>query len=274
MIGQKNLLKTLNDRADNFPQFIIIAGPKGGGKKLLAGEVARNLNAAFCRVGISIADIRSMIDMAYKVSMPTVFLIPDVDTMSISAKNALLKITEEPPKQAYFVMTVLNINSVLATIKSRATIYYLDPYTVTELNDYAVKLIDEKNKCPDHLDTLLSICETPGEIEMLFNMDTNEFYNYVQKVLMNIGKVSTTNIFKIGEKIALKNEENKYDLILFWKFFAALCIKNYDEYSVKYAYGARITSKYLQDLRINGVNKTFLFDAWLLDMVEEWDKWN
>ena len=274
MIGQEKLLKTLEELAENnnFPQFVILSGPKGGGKKLLASHLSSKLNASFSTIGTSIADIRSMIEMAYKVSMPTLFLIPDADNMSVAAKNALLKITEEPPKQAYFIMTVTNINSMLATIRSRATIYYLDPYTVYELNVYAGEFIAEKG-VPEHLDMWLSICETPGDVNTIFNMDTDAFYEYVLKVVENIGNVSTTNAFKIAEKIALKNEEDKYDLVLFWKAFAALCIKNYDEYSIKYAYGARITSKYLQELRTVGINKTSLFDAWLLDIREEWEKW-
>ena len=40
--------------------------------------------------------------MAYKQTKPIMYVFKDCDNMSNAAKNALLKVAEEPPQQAYF----------------------------------------------------------------------------------------------------------------------------------------------------------------------------
>ena len=98
-----------------------------------------------------------------------------------------------------------------------------------------------------------------------------DFYNYVEKVVDNIALVSGSNAFKIGDKIAFKDsDEKKYDLKLFWKSFMTICVSRIKDDPFKYSAGIRITSKYLQELRITGINKQSTFDCWLLDIRQEW----
>jgi len=48
-----------------------------------------------------------------------VFLLPEADTMNIQAQNALLKLLEEPPAYAAFLLLGANPGAFLPTIKSR-----------------------------------------------------------------------------------------------------------------------------------------------------------
>lgn len=48
-----------------------------------------------------------------------VFLLPEADTMNISAQNALLKVLEEPPASAAFLLMGKNPGAFLPTIRSR-----------------------------------------------------------------------------------------------------------------------------------------------------------
>ena len=48
-----------------------------------------------------------------------VFLIPEADTMSIEAQNALLKVLEEPPPYASFLLLGANPGAFLPTVRSR-----------------------------------------------------------------------------------------------------------------------------------------------------------
>lgn len=138
MIGQERLLNRIDKMIGaGFPRFTIICGNKNSGRKMIANKIAKGLNAHLINSSIKVDDVREIIDLSYKQSEPTVYLLADVDKMSPAAKNALLKITEEPPRKAYFIMTLQDINNTLGTLKSRGTVLNIDPYTPDNLLDYA-----------------------------------------------------------------------------------------------------------------------------------------
>ena len=270
MIGQISFINNIDYlvSADKFPRFSIIVGQEGSGKKRMANYISSKLGFVSANYGIGVEDIRQMIVDAYKVSMPMVYILPDADKMSPAAKNALLKVTEEPPQNAYFILTLTDLNNTLGTIKSRGTVFYMDPYKVSEISEYCVSKYTVNE---DDLTIICDLCETPGEVDKIVNMGTQEFYSYVAKVVDNIATVSGSNSFKIAAKIRFKDsDEDKYDIKLFWKAFMNICAYRLREEPLRYAMGIKITSKYLQELRITGINKQSTFDCWLLDIRKEW----
>ena len=276
MIGQVELQKRIREqiKSGTFPRFSILAGQPGSGKKKLCSVIATQLNASLYICPISVEDIRKMIDTAYKVSTKILYVIADADRMSLAAKNALLKVTEEPPQNAYFIMTLSDANNTLGTIRSRGTIYRMDSYNFDELYEYGNQITNYTLHEAES-DIIKNICETPGEVNMLFKNTGDsyaiDFFNYIEKVIDNIAEVSGANSFKIGDKIALKSADtDKYDLRLFWKGFMSICADRLDDDVFKYLSAIRITSKYLQELRIVGINKQSTFDLWILDIREAW----
>lgn len=275
MIGQVELKRTIISQIENntFPKFSILIGQPGSGKKLMCGFISTHLHAYSYTCGIGVDDIRKMIDESYRNMAKVLYIIPDADKMSVAAKNALLKVTEEPPKNAYFIMTLSDANNTLNTIRSRGTIYYMDNYSAVELHEYA-KMATNHTLHDDESEIIRNICETPGEINTLLGddkMGVLDFYNYVEKVVDNIAVVSGSNSFKIGDKIAFKDSDvDKFDLKLFWKSFMTICVSRLQEDPFRYSNGVRVTSKYLQELRLTGVNKMYTFDMWLLDIRQEW----
>ena len=270
MIGQKNLQTTIKELIDNesFPRFTILVGQEGSGKKLMSHKIAALLNAPCAVINITVDDVRDMISEAYKISMPTVYVLADADKMSPAAKNALLKVTEEPPQSAYFILTLTDLNSTLATIRSRGTVFYMDPYSRDEIDCY---YHDNYSSYADERAVIDELCETPGEVEMLHNMGVVALKEFAEKVVDNIAEVSGSNSFKIAASIKFKDtDENKYDLRLFWKAFMFICSDRLRDDPSRYATGVKITSKYLQELRITGINKQSTFDMWLLDIRKEW----
>ena len=273
MIGQIELLNQFEQNLYNFPKFIILVGIKGSGKKTLAHEIYKKLSGImevdeYMLDDIKVDTIRSVIADAKSIIRPTVYIIPDADKMSSAAKNSLLKVTEEPPINAYFILTLENEHNALDTIKSRGQLYKMRPYTPEEIHIYAkskgISSIEET-------EIILDICETPGEVDMLQKMGIIALYDYVAKVINNIASVSGSNAFKIADKIALKDEDDKYDLRLFWKAFMKVCSDRLrSETDVKYAYAIKVTSQYMQQLSITGVNKLSTFDLWILDIRENW----
>jgi hypothetical protein len=77
-------------------------------------------------------------------------------------------------------------------------------------------------------------------------------------VVDNVADVTIANAFKISEKIAIKEDSEKYDLKLFWKAFMNECI---DRDKPKWAL---ITSQCMRELAVNGINKQMLFDKWVM----------
>ena len=136
----------------------ILSGPAGSGKHTLAGLLARALVCSGrgeapcgacpdCRkaaagvhpdvitIGeagkdISVAMVRALRSDAYirpNEAPRKVYLLPDAHTMNQSAQNALLKLLEEGPPYAAFLLLAENGGGVLQTVRSRCEELSLTP---------------------------------------------------------------------------------------------------------------------------------------------------
>lgn len=257
MNGQVQLKNQLNQmiQNDKFPRFVLLIGEKGSGKKTLAKELASELSKdVIIADDVRMSTLKVLIDQSYSLMSEVVYIIPDIDDMSLSAKNSLLKVLEEPPNKAYWILTICDSENTLPTIMSRASRFYMQPYSLQELKDYLGNR-DEK---------VLQVATNPGEIDSLCMLNFDDFDSYVDLVIDNIAIVSGANAFKIGDRLSLKKDSVGYDLGLFWKAFQLKCMlkKEYD--------AILITSRYLAELGIRGINKVSLFDMWVLDIRKAW----
>ena len=278
MIGQSKLKERLKSllEAEHFPRFTILVGERGSGRKTIIQETLGILGV--CQMCSSDVDsVREVIEQAYKQVSPVVYVFADADNMSVAAKNALLKVTEEPPNNAYFIMTMVMIDNTLPTIKSRATVLYMDTYTTEEIMECYYRMSRGEDG-----EIIKKCCAVPGDIQLVCKYNPVDFDNYVSMVVDNIEKVSGANSFKIGAKLNLGvtkkeddlpfelTDDDKYDLGLFWKAFRAECLARLDSDPLKYISGINITSEYLRGLAVAGVNKQMTFDNWLLDIRKMW----
>ena len=276
MIGQTELLGQidgLTDR-DKFPRFSIIVGVHGSGKNLIVKRIRQSLHATTIELQPTVDDVRTAISQSYKiVGTPVIYYFRGADNMSISAKNALLKITEEPPNNAYFILTVANLSNVLPTIQSRAVVFKMQPYLFTELTEYMIKA--EVMTTVEEKQIALQICETPGEINLLALNKPVELYEFVKKVIDNVDGVSIANALKIADKIAFTEEDDGYDLVLFWKCVVKVYsdyinsnIISIDEEALKRISKAVMVTRESINLCVNtrGLNKRTLFDIWIIEL--------
>lgn len=276
MIGQTNIINRIDNMIDKFPNFIVLVSPRGSGKTMLAKYIASKLNATLITCGIKVDEIREMIDMANTVRDTTLYFIKDADTMRAEAKNAMLKITEEPPKNAYFVLSVTDDSTLLDTIKSRAYVFQLEPYSRDELKTY---FWQNYNEGGEEVNMITDIAETPYEVDLIVKYGL-EFIEYVNLVIDNIAEVQSANAFKSGNKLAFKDEEDKYDLKVFWTTFSNLCLERLSKKgrcsgkTTLLCHYINVTNKYIYKLNRLGVNKQQLYDSWVFAIREVYYGYN
>lgn len=197
MIGQERLLKTL---IENDFKCVLLIGPRGHGKKHLAQEVAKAKNLELKTYNeLKVDNVREMIEDGQILRVKTMFLLPDVDNnMTTQAQNAALKFIEEPPKNAFIVMTSEKIDGVLPTIQSRSKTFIMNAYTKEHLEKFTTNEI------------LTRIAENPGQIKRMESVDSNGLLQLAEKICENIGRISAANVFSILNHV----KEDDLDLLV------------------------------------------------------------
>lgn len=275
MIGQKRLLDQIDRLVQNgFPRFVLLVGAKGSGKKLISREIASKLCYPLVPVGIGVDEVREVIVNSYRNTEPIVYILPDTDKMSVAAKNALLKITEEPPQKAYFILTVTDVSNTLPTLTSRACTLKMDGYNEEELLTYLSKKYNTSNITQENIDFVVTTATVPEEIDTLMGYDVNEFRLFVESVANNLHLVSAANSFKILNKLALKKDEDKWDVLLFVQALKQEFIKLYYETpdNSEYFYQAYWKAcDLVKELKYkNSVNRQYCLDQFILNVRECW----
>lgn len=279
MIGQQKLVAQIVDliAEDKFPRFSIVVGERGMEHEDIASYLAHEMNADYIQLqDVKVDTIREMIKQAYSLHHLTVYCIPHADDMSVNAKNALLKVIEDTPNRAYFVMCLEDLSNTLATIQSRGIVFRLDTPKREQIMEFARTQyadIDESD-----IQMIGDICTSPGEVCMMQKYGVKNFYRYAEYVADNLTKMSGAEIFKLSDKLSLKDEEDKYDVRLFLKalqmqFWKKCYRANWEpkECNIYCSCGiARCIGRYAQDLRIKGINKTMLVDNMMLEIRRIW----
>ena len=171
------------------------------------------------------------------------------------AKNALLKVVEEPPNNAYFIMTVQNIDNMLGTIKSRGTVIKMEPYTIQDLQKVTM---DE---------TLLKYCTNIG----LLNTPKEKILQAekcVDDVLEAFRNKSGTKLLKATTQLkAKKTEEDKVDCLIFMRIFEQ---KLYDSYGFCFLPLCIIKDicSCRQELQRSSINKKASIESMLIKILE------
>lgn len=273
MVGQEKNIKWVNTAVENdkVPKSIIIIGPKGSGKRTMAKFIAQKLNCVYAQSDIKVDAVRQVIDTAYKTTDKVLYCFENADNMKNAAKNALLKVTEEAPTYAWFVMTLMDDSTLLPTIKSRSFVMNMQPYTAEDKRLILSSLDKEHKLTPEQRSYFIEMANTPYELQKLCEYG-QDFLDYVEMVADNVSEVESANAFKSGNKLALKNNDEGYDLSLFMLAFVQLCIKRIIEGKspIKYASGVPCTNRAYRDSMKLGVNKQQLFDWWVFKIRSIW----
>lgn len=260
MIGQKNNINTIIKWRCNksIPRFIIISGAQGSGRLTLAKIIIKMINAKGIIMGNSIAEVQETIENAYTITESTCYIFRDADDMKNEAKNALLKVVEEPPNNAYFIMTVHNIDNMLGTIRSRGTVIKMEPYTMQELRSVS----DDELK--------LEYCTNIGELQVAHE-EVQRTENCVDDVLKALREKSGTKLLKATTQLKAKQTEtDKIDCLLFFKVFLKR-LYNAQANALIYKSFECLKAIFIckQELTRNTINKKSSIEGMLIRMLEE-----
>lgn len=267
MIGQRNLQSRLGSliRLKKLPRFIILVGEEGSGRRTITKWIAEEMQADYIEVDRAVDAIRTMVEECQSVSDTTLYFIPDCDLMSNSARSALLKVTEEPPRNVYFVMSTTDRERVLPTLTSRANVYNMDSYSIGDIAEFV-------NDPSADLGLYANCCNNGREVNLVKQWG-NDFFDFVKLVIENITEVSGSNALKMEERLAFTEDAEGYDVKVFFQAFRAECmriIKELEDRHLrdKYVAWIQITSDKLQDIQIRSINKQNVFDMWIFEIRE------
>lgn len=115
----------------------------------------------------------------------TVYILDEVHMMSMAAFNALLKLLEEPPAHAVFILATTELHKVPATIASRCTLVQFQKASVAEILEVYERIIKaEKLKAE------------PAALQLLAELADGSFRDAVKWLELSVtdGAVTETNV--------------------------------------------------------------------------------
>lgn len=90
-----------------------------------------------------IREIKNTLWLSPNESEQKVYILLNIENMTVEAQNALLKSLEEPPSYVRFILTCENKHSLLDTIVSRSTVYTIEPPSREECASEMLKRFPE-----------------------------------------------------------------------------------------------------------------------------------
>ena len=183
---------------------------------------------------ISIDTIRQMQkEIAYRPfeGRKKVYIILDVDKMTIPAANSLLKTLEEPPQDTILVLTTSNPYSLLDTIRSRCQLVFFGKLPPNEIETYLIEKYQSKANQARLISRLAdgSLGRALKLVDKELSSDRDEALKFIDTAFN--GNVIT--LLDFVEKMSKNNERahliHLLDILLLWFRDIFLLSENSDE---------------------------------------------
>lgn len=258
MIGQVNNIKIINKLIEKgkLPHFILLVGNKHTGKKYFSKYICKLIGYPYLECDSSFDDLREKMNRIYSINHEEILLLNDLDEYNFRCIDSLLKLTEEPPKVGYIIASIKGVNFLKNTLINRAFVLKMEPYYIHEL-----KSIDS--------DVNLELLDTPSLIK-LYKSQINSYIEFVDKFVRVIPKVEAGNSFKSVQFIEVNKESiDKIPLELLFKLLLYKIKVYYKDKPKLLINLTKIISKYKNELRLNSVNKNFLYLDFLISYRKE-----
>lgn len=257
MLGQEKLLNKIDNLTlDSLPHSIILLGDIGSGKNMICDYMSKKFN-------LTLLDITNNLNQEYLDELmlrvePYLYKIEASD-VSIKDENTILKFIEEPLKNSYIVICCDNKAQLIQTVLNRCQIWQLEKYSREQL-----KTLSNNN-------LILDIAKTPGQVIKLNNIDINSIMELANKIFDMMDAASYPNALSLAEKIAFKDEQDKYDFNVFIDVLVYVCSKKImqeidNEKLKKLLFQYNLTNTLSNSRYIPHINKRQLFENYILRM--------
>ena len=194
---------SLNKRIEALsePRLMLIRrGPTDDGKRLrsqISVEEVRKLNAFF---GLSAAD------GGYRV-----VIVDALDEMNVASANALLKLLEEPPKNAVLLLVCHQPSRVLPTIRSRCRELRLSSLGSEDLQ----RALEDVGTEPAQVAAMSEMSGgSVGRTLALLQVDGPDLYAEILHILASCPNLDRGRASKLAELAAARGAETRLDAIV------------------------------------------------------------
>lgn len=175
VLGQETVVKQLLRmvKTDSVPHAILFTGGSGTGKTTLARILQKKLlcsdrdfceiNAADTRGIDTVRDIRRAIGLAPVGGQSRIWLIDEMHKCTGDAQTALLKILEDAPKHAYFILATTDPQKVIKTIHTRCTTFKLESVGTAVLEQLVRDIATKEKVSPPLSDAVVTALAESAE---------------------------------------------------------------------------------------------------------------
>lgn len=159
VVGQPSAVAQLQGLAKSpggLPHCLLFTGPSGCGKTTLARIVRKKLacgdrdffeiNAADSRGIETVRAIQQRVGLSPLDGETRVWLIDECHALTGDAQSAFLKLLEEPPPHAYFMLATTHPEKLRAAIQTRCIEIKVRALTVTEISALVNRVCEERDK--------------------------------------------------------------------------------------------------------------------------------
>ena len=168
--------------------------------------------------------------------VPFVVFLPNILSLNLNSSNALLKITEEIPKNTIFIFCTDDVFKIIPTIKSRSKILNTDKEVhLKNLDDYLLTLKLQNKDIP----------------EKIFEELSNPFFK--KKI------ITDTQFF---DTIKFLEKDNLHLIINLYLFILQHFMRSSFENEVFFKYLIKIHSEFLHD-----INESIMFNSMTSDLL-------
>ena len=266
MIGQEKLLNKLKSFSLNtLPHTILLVGKKGCGKHTMVNELSSYFD-------VDVVDISDEInnDVLVDIYLRTfkLFYLIDVEKITERNQNTLLKILEEPPKNAYMILISTSNGSLLNTVLNRCMVYEFEDYTKEELNQFV--------KEDSYREKALEVCSTPGQLITLNYKTLDDINDSIDKLIEKLNVVLLPSLLNLVDRINYGEEYDKFDLDIFLNILEKKLLKAIldNNTTMNYIKVYNILCKYRVLFEDSRLKKNQLFESMLIEMWQESRKEN
>jgi len=192
LVGNETAIRKLLEKYPDWPSTFLFTGDPGIGKTTLARCIAEQLDVKSSNYheidagqDRGIDNIRRIINSASARPLAgknKIYIFDECQGLTKEAQQALLKITEEPPANTYFVFCSTDPQKIIKALKERCRNGYinLQPFTKRELGLIIKKICESENiDLDDRLKDIATLCINNSDgIPRKAIMYLNKFYNY------------------------------------------------------------------------------------------------